>query len=44
VYVHSNNDGRTINPGSLCDVSPTLLNIMNLEQPAEMSGTSLINK
>ena len=44
VYVHANNDGRTINPGSLCDVSPTLLNIMNLEQPAEMSGTSLINK
>ena len=44
VYVHANNDGRTINPGSLCDVSPTLLNMMNLEQPAEMSGTSLINK
>ena len=44
VYVHANNDGRTINPGSLCDVAPTLLSIMNLEQPAEMSGTSLINK
>lgn len=44
VYVHNNNDGRTINPGSLCDVSPTLLTMMNLEQPAEMSGTSLINK
>jgi 2,3-bisphosphoglycerate-independent phosphoglycerate mutase len=44
VYVHANNDGRTINPGSLCDVSPTLLSIMNLEQPAEMSGASLINK
>ena len=44
VYVHANNDGRTINPGSLCDVSPTLLSIMNLEQPTEMSGASLINK
>lgn len=44
VYVHANNDGRTINPGSLCDVSPTLLSIMNIEKPAEMSGASLINK
>jgi 2,3-bisphosphoglycerate-independent phosphoglycerate mutase len=44
VYVHNHNDGRTVNPGSLCDVSPTLLTMMNLEQPAEMSGTSLINK
>ncbi len=44
VYVHANNDGRTINPGSLCDVSPTLLNIMNLKQPTEMSGASLISK
>ncbi|NRA23128.1 MAG: 2,3-bisphosphoglycerate-independent phosphoglycerate mutase [Oleispira sp.] len=44
VYVHNHDDGRRINPGSLCDVSPTLLNIMNLDQPAEMSGSSLINK
>lgn len=44
VYVHNHNDGRTVNPGSLCDVSPTLLTMMNLEQPTEMSGTSLINK
>lgn len=44
VYVHNHNDGRTVNPGSLCDVSPTLLTMMNLEQPAEMSGTSLIKK
>lgn len=44
VYVHKNDDGRSINTGSLCDVSPTLLSMMNLEQPAEMSGTSLIKK
>lgn len=44
VYVHNHNDGRTINPGRLCDVSPTLLTIMKLAQPTEMSGTSLINK
>jgi 2,3-bisphosphoglycerate-independent phosphoglycerate mutase len=28
--------------GSLCDVAPTLLALMGLEQPAEMSGRSLI--
>lgn len=44
VYVHANEDGRSINPGSLCDVSPTLLSMMDLEQPEEMSGASLINK
>ena len=44
VYVHNHKDGRTIKAGSLCDVSPTLLTMMNLAQPTEMSGTSLINK
>jgi 2,3-bisphosphoglycerate-independent phosphoglycerate mutase len=44
VYVHNNDDGRSIQPGSLCDVSPTLLSMMKLEQPAEMTGTSLIIK
>ncbi len=31
-----------IKEGSLCDVSPTLLNIMGLEQPTEMTGQSLL--
>ena len=44
VYVHNHNDTRTLNPGSLCDISPTLLTIMDLKQPAEMTGTSLINQ
>ncbi|MBF0445414.1 MAG: 2,3-bisphosphoglycerate-independent phosphoglycerate mutase [Magnetococcales bacterium] len=28
--------------GSLCDVAPTLLTIMSIEQPAQMSGRSLL--
>ena len=28
--------------GSLCDVTPTLLQLMALPQPAEMSGRSLV--
>jgi 2,3-bisphosphoglycerate-independent phosphoglycerate mutase len=28
--------------GRLCDIAPTLLELMNLPQPAEMTGTSLL--
>ncbi|MGB1091693.1 MAG: 2,3-bisphosphoglycerate-independent phosphoglycerate mutase [Oceanobacter sp.] len=31
----------TLETGSLCDISPTLLDLMGLEQPAEMTGKSL---
>ena len=30
--------------GRLCDLSPTMLDIMGIEKPAEMSGVSLIEK
>ncbi|ERG94991.1 2,3-bisphosphoglycerate-independent phosphoglycerate mutase [Haloquadratum walsbyi] len=36
-------EGYTIrDEGSLCDIAPTLLEIMSVEQPAAMTGTSLI--
>mgnify|MGYP002725656193 CR=1 FL=1 len=36
-------DGVTLEEnGALCDVTPTMLSLMELEQPAEMSGKSLI--
>lgn len=30
--------------GSLCDIAPTLIQIMGLNQPAEMTGKSLLIK
>ncbi len=35
-------DGATLRDGRLADVAPTLLQLMGLEQPAEMTGKSLI--
>jgi 2,3-bisphosphoglycerate-independent phosphoglycerate mutase len=34
----------TINTGSLCDLAPTLLELLGIEQPKEMTGKSLIVK
>ena len=30
--------------GTLCDVAPTILEILNIKQPEEMTGISLIDK
>ena len=43
IHVHNRNEGG-LNTGRLCDVSPTLLDIMGVEQPAEMTGVSLLTK
>ena len=37
-------EGVTLQPGRLCDLVPTMLDIMGLAQPAEMTGKSLIIK
>jgi 2,3-bisphosphoglycerate-independent phosphoglycerate mutase len=34
-------DSRTLQDGSLRDLAPTLLHLMGLPQPAEMTGSSL---
>lgn len=39
----SNTVGKTLNNGVLADVAPTLLSIMGVAQPADMTGKSLIN-
>ena len=41
VYVTENKDAKT-DDGILADVAPSLLHIMGLEQPAEMTGKDLI--
>lgn len=42
IHVHGKTEKGALNAGSLCDIAPTLLDIMSLEQPAEMTGNSLI--
>ncbi|MDR0835416.1 MAG: 2,3-bisphosphoglycerate-independent phosphoglycerate mutase [Tannerella sp.] len=42
VYVTENTDAKTEN-GILADVAPSLLHIMGIEQPVEMTGKNLIN-
>ncbi|WP_221799995.1 2,3-bisphosphoglycerate-independent phosphoglycerate mutase [Oceanobacter mangrovi] len=42
VYVNERPQG-TLNPGRLCDIAPTLLAMMGVEQPAEMTGQSLVD-
>ena len=37
-------DGVALKPGKLADIAPTILDIMGLEQPVEMTGESLIVK
>lgn len=34
--------GATLRDGRLCDLAPTLLQLMGLPQPAEMTGVSLL--
>ena len=35
-------DGATLKPGRLADIAPTILKVMGLNQPAEMTGEALI--
>ena len=37
-------DAHTLHDGSLSDVAPTVLALMQLDQPAEMTGSSLLNE
>nr|WP_307774838.1 2,3-bisphosphoglycerate-independent phosphoglycerate mutase [uncultured Cetobacterium sp.] len=43
IYVSNEFKGE-LNPGKLADVAPTMLEILNIEKPAEMNGVSLIKK
>jgi 2,3-bisphosphoglycerate-independent phosphoglycerate mutase len=42
VYVSKNIEGVSLEEGALCDLAPTLLTIMGVEVPAEMTGKNLI--
>ena len=42
IYVAEDKDEVKLSDGILADVAPTLLSLMGLKQPAEMSGHSLV--
>ena len=42
IYVADDKDQVTLSDGILADDAPTLLSLMGLKQPAEMSGHSLV--
>ena len=41
IIVYNRSDISKISSGALCDVAPTVLKLMNIEKPSEMTGTSL---
>ncbi|MFT6333234.1 MAG: 2,3-bisphosphoglycerate-independent phosphoglycerate mutase [Lentimonas sp.] len=44
ILVGNKVDNIKLQNGRLCDVAPTILNLMNVQQPAEMTGKTLISK
>lgn len=44
ILVNDGQKGVTLSQGSLQDVAPTVLELLNLEKPIEMTGNSLISK
>jgi 2,3-bisphosphoglycerate-independent phosphoglycerate mutase len=40
----SNDFEGTLTEGKLGDIAPTVLDLMGIEQPIEMTGTSLLQK
>ena len=42
VYVSKDNSSASLNEGALADIAPTLLDMLGIEIPAEMTGQSLI--
>ena len=44
ILVDEERRSAKLRDGSLCDIAPTILDVMDLEQPEEMTGRSLIKK
>lgn len=42
IWVANNTEGRTLQEGKLADIAPTMLTVMGLDVPEEMSGKTLI--
>lgn len=44
IYISNHRQGSKIKAGKLADIAPTLLSLMHLEIPTEMTGENLISK
>ena len=42
-FIYVSNEKHSVHDGGLSDVAPTMLKILNLPQPSEMTGNSLID-
>jgi len=40
--IYLGNKFKTVNPGALSDIAPSILNILDIEKPVEMTGKSLL--
>jgi 2,3-bisphosphoglycerate-independent phosphoglycerate mutase len=43
IYLLANNKDIKLHNGKLADIAPTVLQLMHLEQPIEMTGVSLLD-
>jgi 2,3-bisphosphoglycerate-independent phosphoglycerate mutase len=43
VYIANNDGNKTLKEGRLCDIAPTLLGMLSLSQPQEMTGKNLLS-
>lgn len=42
-FIVANDNPRTLHTGKLCDIAPTLLELLGMEKPAVMTGKSLLD-
>lgn len=42
-FIVANDNPRTLHTGKLCDIAPTLLELLGMEKPAAMTGKSLLD-
>ena len=42
ILCHTQDGGMQVKNGRLCDVAPTLLDLMGMEKSKEMTGVSLV--
>ncbi len=44
VYVANNSSSKALKEGRLCDIAPTLLSMLDMQKPSEMTGANLLSE